>query len=460
MNKAFLLCALLVTGMARADEISTPPIAPDGSTPDATATNPGKARPATVQPANVQQITLPNLPTEIKFQDLTKNWRRFTLDQKEVQNPYGYNQWGPAYESVLNDLGIGVHFTKGDNLVIGKESYLIAYRVDPGLDAQELQQEIQSRMQRFWGGGHGAQPAPVRPAGKFSGRASLKLALLNLRNAGDLKDLRTFDPKRDLLQPADLREMSNQNLKRLGQFLRQFQANGWTNNQGLPLRDARALRTMLQTFFHAGAGATRDPATNESYHVNTALSGKRPDRIGNKKAIAAVYEGAPSGDGTRGVLFLDGHVERLPDWKWKVVRSAKIQGPTPREFRELSNKQLKTIGQQLLNFAQYQYDKGFLPRIESDYQTQRNLMRYFGWNQNVYRHPETRKPYRFNKAISRLKLREISNRKQLVAAYEADAGSDGKIGAVFLDGRVYRIAASDWNRVLGAKPKLKAAKKS
>ena len=449
-----VLIAASTPFLARADD--TAPI----------ATAPEMSTPTTSVSSSVGQITLPNLPSEIRFGDLSKNWRRFTLDSKDARNSYRYNPYGYdgggqlnwAYESVLRDLGVGVHFTKGENLIIGKETYLIAYRVDPGLEPQELQQEIQSRIQESYSyGGRGGRSATSRPAGKFSPRATLKLALLNLRDAGDLKDLRAFDPKRDLLSAADLRQISNENLKRLGQFLRQFQLNNWSANQGLPLRDMRALRTMMQNYFRIGARITRDPATNEAYHLNTTLGGKHPDRIGNKKAIAAIYEGAPSTDGTRGVLFLDGHVERLADWKWKAVRDAKIEGPSPREWRGLSNKQLKTIGQYVLNFAQY--SRGVLPPTASDFAAQRAMMRYFGWNKNLYRQPETRKSYHFNKAISRVNLKAVINRKDVVAAYESSASGDGTIGAVFLSGKVYRIKSSDWPRVLGVRPKLNPALK-
>lgn len=41
---------------------------------------------------------------------------------------------------------------------------------------------------------------------------------------------------------------------------------------------------------------------------------EKPDRV------VLFYEAAAAGDGTRGVLFLDGHVDRLIEQQWKKLK--------------------------------------------------------------------------------------------------------------------------------------------
>lgn len=396
---------------------------------------------------DIKQMTMPALPTELKFNELGKNWRRFTVRTVDANAARMYGGNAPQYEQVLNDLGIGVHFTKGDNLTMGKETYLIAYRVDPGLDPQDMQQEIQQRLQAMWG--HGEQAPPPRPAGKFSPRASLKLSLLNLRNLGNLEDLRTFDSKADLLLPKDLREISNYNLRRLGQILQQ--QSRW---QALPLRDVNALRQALRNQ-HAPVSLLREPATNETYHLNTTLNGKKVDRIGNRKALPMIYEAAPSTDNTRGVLFADGHVERVPEWKWGQVRAVKLQGPTAQQNRVLSATQMKSIHNLLSNYSRR---NKLMPRFKDSTAARQSLMNTYGYNPQTYKSPASGQWYLFNTAIAGIAFKDVSNKNQVVSVYEPELGSDGKRGAIFLDGVVRRIAADKWKAALAVKPRLTKAR--
>jgi len=449
MKRLFLLAALVggahVNAQAPAADMPEPQI----TVPETTSLTPRSVQTANaVENAKatsraIEEVAMPNLPTELTFAQLRKDWRRFTARNTDSSTARMYGGSGPQYEQVMNDLGIGVHFTKGDNLTLGKETYLVAYRVDSGIDPQDLQQEIQQRLQAMWG--HGQQQPP-RPAGKFSPRATLKLSLLNLRNLGDFADLKTFNAKTDLLLPKDLREMSNFNLRRLGQVLRQ--QSRW---QALPLRDTNALRQSLRNQ-HAPVSLLRDPANNETYHLNTELAGKKPDLIGNRKALAMIYEAAPSTDNTRGVLFADWHVERIPEWKWEQVRAVKPQKPGAKELRVISARHMKNIFFVLSNYSR-RYQS--LPKFQSS-QSMRSVLlnNNYGYLPQIYQSPVSSNFYLFNTGLSKITLQKVSNKAQVVAIYEPEMGSDGKRGAVFLDGVVRRIAASQWKTALAVKPKL------
>ena len=390
----------------------------------------------------VQQMAMPTLPTTLQFSQLSKSWRRFTVQDLDPNTARMYGGNAAQMEQVFSDLGIGVHFTKGDNLTLGKETYLVAYRVDPGLDPQDLQQEIQQRLQALWG--HGEQAPPPRPAGKFSPRSTLKLSLLNLRNLGDLQDLRAFDAKTDLLSPKDLREMSNFNLRRMGQIMREY-----SRHQGLPLRDVAALRQMMRNQ-HAPVTLLREPASNETYHLNTALNGKKPDRVGNRKNLVVMYEAAASTDNTRGVLFADWHVERVPEWKWAQVRAVKLQKPTNQEYRVLSAQQLKNLFNYLNSFLR----RGSAQQFKDSQTVRTWMMNNWGHVPQMYQSPASGQWYLFNTKLSGIAIQEVTNKNQVVAIYEPELGSDGKRGAIFLDGVVRRVAAKDWKRALAIRPRL------
>lgn len=67
------------------------------------------------------------------------------------------------------------------------------------------------------------------------------------------------------------------------------------------------------------------PEIERPYLFNEILSGKKPAHIPNPQSFAVFYEEAPDADGKRGVLFLDGHVERVIPAHWeKIKRASKI----------------------------------------------------------------------------------------------------------------------------------------
>ena len=389
------------------------------------------------------QMTLPDLPTELNLKSLDSSWRRFVARDKDSSSAM-YGSWGPQYQQVLNDLGIGVHFTKGDSVKIGDESYLIAYRVDPGMSPQDMQQEIQQRMQAFWG--HGQQQAPPRPAGKFSPDTKLKLSLLNLGNLGNLEGLRAYSAKADLLAPGDLRDLSNANLQRLGQIVRQF-----SQQRPLQVRDINQLRQMMQ-MQHAPVSLLQNPTDNAAYGFNTALAGKKLSEISNQKSVVLAFENTPSSDATRGVLFVSGQVERVPEWKWKAVRSVQPVGPTPQQQRTASAQKLKRIFQMMQSMSS---SNRRLPDTTDSAAARRELMNRFGYQVPLFKEPGTEQWYRFNTAISKKELAKITNKNQIVAVYEPTIGTDGKRRAIFLDGSVRAISNARWNAVIKTKVRTK-----
>ena len=62
--------------------------------------------------------------------------------------------------------------------------------------------------------------------------------------------------------------------------------------------------------------------TGEAYLPNPMLSGRKPAHISNPDEFIAFYEANPTPDGTRGVVFLDGSVKRVPQSDWARAKQA------------------------------------------------------------------------------------------------------------------------------------------
>jgi hypothetical protein len=399
-----------------------------------------------------QLISRSVAPATLRFKDLNSQWRRLVINNQGNNDSYAYAlRFGmPMFQDMLADLGIGVYYSKLQTVTLGDETYLIAYRVQNEM----TQQELQMAMQRMYGRhGHGEDDAPQGPR-RHAPDTPLSLSLLNLRTSGSLQDIQTFDSSREILRPQDIIELSTANLRRIGGYfprMSRFEQNGM---RGLPLRDATEARLAFHNFFHAPDEIFLHPGTREPYRPNTMLAGKRLSLLGNSKQLVAFYEPRVGSDGKRGAVFLNGVVERIPEWQWKSVIGRRPAGLSARQIETLSMKNLQQLGRQLRRYASY--TNGSLPPMKDAATVRRALSSYFD-NAIPHAHPTTKAAYRPNPALSSLKLRNIANAKQLVAFYEATPGSDGKRGAVFLDGHIERVSSARWARVLANRVKSKAA---
>jgi hypothetical protein len=415
---------------------------PSPATTDATGDNPT----ATVAPNNMalgQMMPALSSPATLRMKGLTNAWRRVVITESANRsNPYGMNFGGPMFQDILADLGIGVYFTKWHSIEIGGETYLIAYRIDHNL----TQGEVQAAIQQIYGGHHGVEDALPDGPRRFAPETPLRLSLLNLRTVGSLVDIQPFDAKRTLMQPADIIAASDDNLRRIGGYMSRLTQFDRYGMRGLPLRNVREARNAFHNFFHAPEALFAHPVTREAYQPNTALAGKRVQNISTRAELVVFYEARPGSDGKRGVVFLDGHIDRVPEWQWAQVKARQPKGLTTPEINALSARNLGRLGRRLRNYARS--SNGVLPVMTSAYTTRRSMMQRLGWeNGEAWSHPVTKQNYRVNTALSKRSLKEITNQAQVVAFYESTPAKDGTIGAVFLDGRVARIPQARWARV-------------
>jgi prepilin-type processing-associated H-X9-DG protein len=111
-----------------------------------------------------------------------------------------------------------------------------------------------------------------------------------------------------------------------------------------PMKDAATVKRVLLPYVHGNAAVFADPLTHEPYQPNASLSGRRRSLVvtssrdshekplrrryqieipGSTAQVVAFYEASPAADGTRAVLFLDGHVQVISASEWPRLKRTK-----------------------------------------------------------------------------------------------------------------------------------------
>jgi prepilin-type processing-associated H-X9-DG protein len=153
--------------------------------------------------------------------------------------------------------------------------------------------------------------------------------------------VRPFDPKEDVQSPQEGAAASVRQLQTLGQGVISYVRN--RGGGRFPQITATVTPAVQRTFYPYVHDNRKwnNPANEELYRPNTALSGKRLSQIANARYVPMFYEGTPADDGTRAVLFVDGHVERLSLERFTRVRNAAIvmkAAPNAAETAQLAQK--------------------------------------------------------------------------------------------------------------------------
>ncbi|HEX8236980.1 MAG TPA: BON domain-containing protein [Abditibacteriaceae bacterium] len=281
-----------------------PAQAQEGYATDADAATATRPASAARQPANfTEMLSGKNLPLRLRMADLTSAYRRMVVS--------GASDAGGAFAALIamqTGMETNVYYTKGQTVSLGGETYLVAYRPQVQVDPNAA---------------HHHGPRPVEPR-KLPPNMPLALSLLNLRTSGSLNDVRPFDAKEDMQTPQEGAAASVRQLQTLGQGVISYVRN--RGGGRFPQIGATITPAVQRTFYPYVHDSRKwnNPANEELYRPNTALSGKRLSRIANARFVPMFYEGTPANDGTRAVLFVDGHVERLSPERFARVRSAAI----------------------------------------------------------------------------------------------------------------------------------------
>ncbi|MBI3922616.1 MAG: hypothetical protein HY318_14430 [Armatimonadetes bacterium] len=250
-------------------------------------------------------------PLSVKLKDLNAEWRRVKAggmyDTSSLMMMYGLMQG-----STLS------HYTKGDTVTIGSETYLVTYR-PPTKDARL------AAMMR------GEIPREQRLPEKLTPETGLSLSLLNLKTTGSLNDVAPFNMQEEIAAQNGLlgiiaeqtakpvNASSDSNLKQLGLALIMY-ANDYDDVLP-PMKEAATVKKALLPYIRTESIFVH-PGTHEPYQPNPILSRKKLAHIKFPASMVALYEASPAADGTRGLLFLDGHVARIPETEWPQHKQA------------------------------------------------------------------------------------------------------------------------------------------
>ena len=262
-------------------------------------------------PSLTDSIAGKNIPLTYRLKDLDETWRRVSVSGAESANA------ASIYRAMYGGSGSGsAYFTKGQTITVSGETYLIAY----SLRAKSMDMaKIQALMMR------GGQPSePDKPTVD----AALSLSLLNLRTAGSLMDIRPFNLDYEITgtdsstgteeerKTKEAADASAKNLRSIGAAVTAYVSE----RKVIPLlTDARTAQQELVLYTN-DKEVFITPKTKKPYRANSALSGRKMSDYEKPERVVVFYEEAVGEDGTRGVLFLDGHVDRVVEQQWKRLK--------------------------------------------------------------------------------------------------------------------------------------------
>jgi hypothetical protein len=271
-------------------------------------------------------------PLTIKLKDLNGDWRRFS-----VGSSGGEGGMGGFFSMIMSMFGgamgggggNGAYYTKGDTVNLGGETFIVAYRikpkpVDPGALATMM--------------APGSKP-PVPE--KLTEETALSLSLLSVHGTTSLNDIRPFDLKAELEESENSRKamqaLGNQigggggaeataeegtslgNLRQLGTALLMYVQD--YDEVLPPMKDAATVKKVLQPYVK-NESVFVNPDSKEPYQPNPILSKKKLAHMTAPADMVAFFEANPAADGTRGVVFLDGHAKRIQEAEWPRLKKA------------------------------------------------------------------------------------------------------------------------------------------
>ena len=326
------------------------------------------------------------LPLTLKLNELGDNWRQLNISPQletgdkvvsDLNNDQTRSQDDAMMQILMDALvgGPGIYFTQGQTVTTGDNTFLVAYSAR--FDALELKSLM---------GSIGKQKDAASTTKMLEGylrNRTLNLALLNLHQVGSMSDIKPFNMEaqieklrtllsfhvsaRGLSIPASniltdntssppqdagvsapdaneiaptvpeapapyaapvpnhgdasanaVNDKSVASLRELGAGLQNY----LEDHDGIlpPMQDAIAAKAALKDY--ASIANFSHPGTKEAYMPNAILSGKKLAHITNPAAMVAFYEAHPAADGKRAILFLDGHVKRIKEAEWPLVKRA------------------------------------------------------------------------------------------------------------------------------------------
>ena len=315
-------------------------------------------------------------PLSLATSALDASWRRFKIGKSLDSN---FKAMDKDHEET-DDYS---YFTRGETLKVGDETFLMAYRThyDPDSDADtEATKSLYSEYsdyadlmnaEAYTLPSIAGNPATTDGYLRIFSTQTLNLCLLNARNLEGLGDIRAFEVKTDLIQvvTAADRERAQQqalaerasltgeavnsrvvsDLQQVGLAMSMYIQD--YDEKAPPMRSSQSMadiRKYAKRGWDSPKLATAQqvlgpyvksyeifahPTTREIYRPNLNVSGRSLAGLyESSPRVVTFYEATPAPDGTRAVLYLDGHVRRERETDWPAIRAASDKIAPPLQF--------------------------------------------------------------------------------------------------------------------------------
>ena len=126
-----------------------------------------------------------------------------------------------------------------------------------------------------------------------------------------------IDGKFPVVEDDEANALSDARLRLLSTAVKEYLQD--QNRQYPPFRDPETTKAVL-TLYLSQPDAFIHPVSREAYLFNAKLSMRAEKSILDRAAMPMIYEPSPAPDGTRGVVFADGHYERMTVAQWDAVK--------------------------------------------------------------------------------------------------------------------------------------------
>ena len=292
-------------------------------------------------------------PLTLQASALNASWRRF----KPSKSLGADFQVRPADSEDATNYENYSYVTRGETLKVGDETFLLAYRtpyfiyqeLDASMPVSPAERESIDLMRSVPPEANIATPDRYV---RLLSVQTLNLCLLNVRTIGDLGDIRAFDAATDTIEIVLLAERTQlrgeavneqvvRDLRQIGQAL---VASAEDYDQEMPpmlsaqsmaeiklaqnveftddrFREFRKAQQVLLKEVES-AEIFAHPITREIYRPNVNLSRRPFYLLTPRNQVVTFYEASPAPNGTRAVLYFDGHVKRERETDWPAIRAA------------------------------------------------------------------------------------------------------------------------------------------
>jgi len=229
-------------------------------------------------------------PLTLKVKDLDSTWRQLSISKVGGADLLSLFTAGARGAAPTLDQ----YYTHGETTVIGGETYLVAYRY--ALKLSDLTRDNSNT------------PPQITP------ETTLTLSLINVRQIASLDGIQPYVPVSAAQAQVQTSEASKQaslsNLKQIGLGIAQYVQD--YDEMYPPMQSTAIAKAAIYPYIKSEA-VFQNPTTHEPYRPNTSLSHHSLAEIDNPSVFVVYTEDGPNPDGTRGVLFADGHAAFVSD---------------------------------------------------------------------------------------------------------------------------------------------------